>query len=142
MTPTRRALSALPGVLLTAGLSPSEESTAFIQSIYAKGTAEAADLTPELAHLFADDWRRGESRRLRFDWLFGGEGPPQIEDLRVYTLNTSGWSSAAVEAMFRNHGRECARRFLLVREGKHWVIEDVHLHPEDLDLSRVLKGAS
>ena len=134
----RRALLVGPAALAAAAFAaPSDETGAFVERIYARGHALPEELSARLRALMAEDEAR-DANRLDFDWLHGGQEEPVITELAVHTLNVSGTASAAVQARFRYHGEERFRRFHLIREGGRWVVDDVRMHPEDLNLVEVL----
>lgn len=109
-----------------------------------EGAAPARYFSADLQRLMADDTVR-EWNRVNFDWLHGGQEAAEITGFSAYVLNISPAfdgkpATAPTLVKFDNHGQETHRRFHLIEEDGHWVINDVCMFPEDQSLRSLLEG--
>ncbi len=95
-------------------------------------------LSRRLRGLVARDDARRE-RNLDFEWRSGGQDSPDITGFRLHLTRIKG-DAAVVEASFYNRGERRFRRFLLIREGGRWVVDDALLVPENGKLADFLLG--
>ena len=113
-----------------------EDPEAFVRAHYALYARAANDPPPEPAHiysarlvpLFADyeAWARAHDDlvgSLDFDWWVNAQDW-EIGDLRIVASET-GPDRRAIIVHWTNYGRADTNRFLFVREGGRWYLDEV-----------------
>jgi len=131
---------AAPPKALAPKAAPARSPVLTVQALYAALPRPTPPdlLSRRLRALLARDEARQE-RNLDFEWRSGGQDSPDITAFRLHVARIKG-DAAVVEATFYNRGERRFRRFMMVREGGRWVVDDALLVPENGKLADFLNG--